>query len=237
MVAKVSTLELSRMMQDARQRTLELIDGLNADQLMGPKIDTVNPLRWEIGHIAYWYEYFISRMLHSDDSLLGAKADLLYDSIAVHHHTRWDLPLLSLNDTLAYMQAVQDRLIERLGEISQEKFVSKQERFVYQFGIFHEDMHTEAFLWGRQTLAFPTPVLAIAADVSSERAAGPLQGFVEIPGGTFMMGGSRNAEFLFDNEKYSFEIAIPDFVIARAPVTNGEFLQFVEADGYGQDQH
>ena len=108
MTVQVSTAQLTAMMQDARQRTMELVDGLSADQLMGPKIRTVNPLRWEIGHVAYWYEYFISRSLDGEKSLLGARADELYDSIAVVHDTRWDLPLLSLEETFGYMQGVMD---------------------------------------------------------------------------------------------------------------------------------
>ena len=118
------------MMQDARQRTLELVDGLSADQLMGPKIQTVNPLRWEIGHVAYWYEYFISRSLDGEKSLLGARADELYDSIAVVHDTRWDLPLLSLEETLDYMQGVMDRLVDRLGTISHDTLASEVDSFI-----------------------------------------------------------------------------------------------------------
>ena len=48
-------------MEDARRRTLTLIDGLDAAQLMGPRLPVVNPLRWEIGHTAYFYEYWILR--------------------------------------------------------------------------------------------------------------------------------------------------------------------------------
>ena len=58
MTAKISTTHLTTILQDARSRTLELVDGLNEEQLMGPQIATVNPLRWEIGHVAYFYEYF-----------------------------------------------------------------------------------------------------------------------------------------------------------------------------------
>lgn len=237
MTAEVSTAQLAAMMQDARSRTLELVDGLNADQLMGPKIRTVNPLHWEIGHVAYWYEYFISRDLHGEESLLGAKADELYDSIAVTHDTRWDLPLLSMDDTLAYMAGVKDRLIERLGTIDEDTMASEEESFIYQFGVFHEDMHTEAFFWARQTLAYPTPKLAIAADVSAERSAGAHGGYAEVPGGTFMMGASPDAPFLFDNEKYVHEVTVDPFAIARAPVTNWEFAEFVAAGGYENDTY
>ena len=157
MTIPVSTAQLVTMMQDARQRTLDLVDGLTAEQLMGPKMSGINPLHWEIGHIAYWYEYFITRKLHGMESILGQKADQLYDSISVVHDIRWDLPLLSIADTLAYMRGVQNQLIDHLGCISSENIASKVESFIYQFGVFHEDMHTEAFLWARQTLAYPAP--------------------------------------------------------------------------------
>ena len=49
---------LTAIIHDARARTLELVSDLTADQLIGPKLETVNPLRWEIGHVAYFYEYF-----------------------------------------------------------------------------------------------------------------------------------------------------------------------------------
>ena len=56
MTKQVSTAHLAAMMQDARVRTLELIEDLDSKQLMGTKLPTVNPIRWEIGHVAYFYE-------------------------------------------------------------------------------------------------------------------------------------------------------------------------------------
>ena len=55
MTQRVSAIYLINTLQDARARTLELVNGLDQVQLMGPKIPGVNPLRWEIGHIAYFY--------------------------------------------------------------------------------------------------------------------------------------------------------------------------------------
>jgi iron(II)-dependent oxidoreductase len=231
MTATVSTAHLIENMQDARNRTLELVRDLDDEQLMGPQLPMVNPLRWEIAHVAYFYEYFILRQLHGYESVLGERADQLYDSISIDHDVRWDLPLLTRAETLSYMQAVLDRLAERLDS----GMATEQDSFIYQFGIFHEDMHTEAFLWARQTLAYPTPALAVAADVSAERAAGPLPGWAEVPGGEFLLGAPENAPFLFDNEKWAHPVAIEPFEIAKAPVTNREYQAFVDDGGYGRE--
>ena len=231
MTAPVSTAHLIENMQDARNRTLELVRDLDDEQLMGPKLPFVNPMRWEIAHVAYFYEDFILRQLYGYESVLGDRADQLYDSIAIDHELRWDLPLLTRAETLSYMQAVLDRLAGRL----ESGMATEQDSFIYQFGIFHEDMHAEAFLWARQALAYPTPALAVAADVSTEPAAGPHPGWAEVPGGVFQMGAPANAPFLFDNEKWAHPLAIESFEIAKAPVTNREFQAFVDDGGYGRE--
>ena len=232
MTAKISTTHLTTILQDARSRTLELMAGLDEEQLIGPQIATVNPMRWEIGHVAYFYEYFILRQMYGHESLLGSKADKLYDSIKITHDTRWDLPLLSTNNTLHYMRDVLDKLCEHLIINDEDSFANKQDSFMFQFGVFHEDMHTEAFTWARQTLAYPTPEFAIANDMTNERSAGPLPGYVDIPGGIFRLGGNPEAAFMFDNEKQAHEVIIKPFSIAKAPVTNKEFSIFVDDGGY-----
>jgi len=50
-------------LQDARKRTLALLDNLDAQQIIGPKLATVNPLLWEVGHVAYFHELWILRHL------------------------------------------------------------------------------------------------------------------------------------------------------------------------------
>jgi len=232
MTTQVTTTQLIKMLQDTRLRTLELITDLNAEQLIGPKLDTVNPLRWEVGHVAYFYEYFVLRALYGRESILGDKADAIYDSIAVAHETRWDLPLLSFDETLDYMQGTQDALIACL----RDEGITDAQRFMCQFGVFHEDMHTEAFLWGRQTLGYPTPVFANTLDTDSHRKAGPYIGFVDVPGGTFSIGVPDDGAFNFDNEKWAHSVTVEPFSIAKAPVTNIEFINFVDDGGYARDE-
>ena len=234
MTTTISTTKLITMLQDARSRSYELVDDLDQLQLIGPKLETVNPLLWEIGHIAYFYEYFILRQLYGHDSLLGNKrADTLYDSISIAHEARWNLPLLSMPETKRYMQSVLDALCDRLDS----PIASEQDSFIYQFGVFHEDMHTEAFLWSRQTLAYPTPQFANKIEVSSDYSAGPHPGFADIPGGSFKLGAEPEADFMFDNEKFAHVVQVQNFSIAKAPVSNIEFVEFVEAGGYQNSQY
>ena len=217
--------DLVAMLRDARTRTLELVAGLEASQLLGPKLRIVNPLLWEIGHLAWFHEHFILR--HLDGAApLRTDADRLYDSSAVPHDTRWDLPLPSLEATLGYMAAVEDRLVQRLAGTP-----SSDELYLYRLTGFHEDMHGEAFTYSRQSLGWPTPAFA-AARVDEAPAAGPLPGDVEVPGGRFQLGAEPGAGFAFDNEKWAHEVEVAPFRMARAPVTNEAYAAFVADGGY-----
>jgi iron(II)-dependent oxidoreductase len=150
MTKPISNTKLICMLQDARRRTYELVDGLTAKQLLGPRMGTVKPLRWEIGHVAYFYEYFILRELYGEESILGNNRDnALYDSINVAHNDRWDLALLILDDTKAYMQGVFDKLVDKLAARLDGELASETDSFIYQFGVFHEGMHAESFIWAR----------------------------------------------------------------------------------------
>lgn len=219
---------LKEIMSDTHQRTLELVAGLDDEQLMGPKLPIVNPLRWEIGHVAWFHEKFILRDLYGRSPLLS-NGDELYDSIAIRHESRWDLPLLNLQETLGYIENIYNDCLSMLPR----GLASEEESYIYQFCTFHEDMHTEAYTWSRQTLSYPQPDFA-NMQIADDAMAGAFPGDADIPGGSFLLGTSADEVFLFDNEKWAHEINIDAFSIAKAPVTNANFMDFVKSEGYQQ---
>jgi gamma-glutamyl hercynylcysteine S-oxide synthase len=217
---------LADWVRDARQRTVALVDDLSDEQLLGPRLSIVNPLLWEVGHIAWFQEKWVLRHVGGQPPL-QADGDALYDSAAVPHAARWDLPLPSRAVTLHYMQQVRDRILERL-----DKGPTAEEIYFVMLSVFHEDMHGEAFLYTRQTLSYPPAQIHGLPAASDVAAAGALAGDVEIPGGTFHLGATADEPFVFDNEKWAHPVELKPFRIARAAVTQGEFLTFVERGAY-----
>jgi iron(II)-dependent oxidoreductase len=220
---------LDEWLRDARQRTLDLIVDLRDDQLLGPRLPVVNPPLWEIGHLAWFAERWILRHAGRRPPL-RADADALYDSSAVPHATRWDLPLPSRTATLDYLRQVLERVLDVV-----DRRLNAQESYFILLAIFHEDMHGEAFLYSRQTLAYPQPSLTASARGSAQPTCldgGAWPGDVLVPGGPFVVGATPEEPFVFDNEKWAHPVPLRPFAIARAPVTQSEFAAFVEADGY-----
>ena len=77
---------------------------------------------------------------------------------------------------------------------------------------------------------FPaTPPDAPASEVDG------LPAEVLVPGGPFWMGTSAEP-WALDNERPAHQVHVDDFAIDTTPVTNAEYLRFVESGGYDQPQ-
>ncbi len=185
--AAAAAADLIRLLTDVRARTLQLFEDLTGERLLGPKLGIVNPPLWEIGHLGWFQERWCLRQ--RDDEGLGASildgADALYDSAAVAHDTRWKLPLPSIADTLDYIDAVLQRVVQRI-----ELEDAPRLPYFVQLAALHEQMHCEAFTYTRQTLGYPRPPQAPRATADS---AGSLPGDVDVAGGTFLLGAGRGA--------------------------------------------
>jgi gamma-glutamyl hercynylcysteine S-oxide synthase len=252
--SQVANVQLIEALQETRARTLELIGDLSDMQLLGPRLQIVNPLRWEIGHIAWFQEFWVLRHFGSQPAILK-QGDELYDSARVAHDTRWDLPLLGRVETLTYMGRVLDRVIEQAGNPGRELPDGKgyDQKYFLNLVLLHEQMHDEAIAYTRQTLSYPPPAIGIGgkriddtAFVNKIRFAernatfaqtdNGLSGDAEIPSGRFTLGSPRAQVFAFDNEQPAHEIEMEPFAISRTALSNGEFKNFVESGGYQRSE-
>ena len=219
---------LSQQLRDSRRHILALTGDLHGQQLFGPKRAIVNPVLWELGHVAWFQEHWCLR-LRPDESLAASLiegSDALYDSAKVAHDARWDLPLPTLTETLDFQEQVLERVLARLEREPEDPW------FLYfvQLAIFHEDMHAEAFHYTRQTLGYTDPLRSRTSAAGGESEA--RRGDAEVAGGTYSIGAPRDSGFHFDNEKWAHPVKVAPFRIARVPVTNREFLEFVSEGGY-----
>jgi iron(II)-dependent oxidoreductase len=240
---------LYALILEAHERTLELIADLDEAQLMGPRLAIVNPLRWETGHVAWFYERWLLRHLRGHKPLIS-RADELYDSAAVAHDTRWDLPLPSREETLSYARRVLERVIEVGSEPEPAAIDNYDEKYFLHLALFHECMHAEAFTYTRQTLEYagpqissvskgslPAPVENESVSKLSMQAAWASRDDTFIPGGKFLLGSAPgSSEFFFDNELDLHLVSVSPFSMACATVTQAEFCAFVEDNGYRHRQ-
>jgi iron(II)-dependent oxidoreductase len=220
---------LALEMTNSTHRIIDLFGSLGDEQLWGPNLAIVNPARWEVGHVAWFYERWILRGLYEAEPLIK-NADDLYNSAEVAHDLRWDLLLPTQEQTLNFLNDVVQQSIHRLNAVE----ATDRDAYFFRLGIYHADMHTEALTYTRQTLAYPEPEMRVAK--ASPGDLEPEPGFephdVAIPGGLLMLGAAPDEIFVFDNEKWAHAVELDPFRISATATTYGEFKKFVDAGGY-----
>ena len=188
--------ELISLMREFRSRTRELVADLDERQLIGPRLATVNPPLWEIGHVGWFQEFWLLRHLRRQKPLLE-NGDQLYNSTDVAHDVRWDLLLPSRDDTWRYLDEVLNRVIE---PIEGKHDLSKEELYFYSLTAFHEAMHAEALACTRQTLGYPKPSFLPDQPYRRKSHLMIFPGDADIPGGAFLIGATPEGR-LFSTTK------------------------------------
>jgi len=203
----VSPTELAAVLEHARKRTETLLEPLDDEQLTRQISPLQSPLIWDLAHIGYFEELWLLRS--GDDSEL----DDLYNSFAHARADRGALALFSPKNARSYLSDVRERVLQRLPKLAPDDFLVGM---VAQ----HELQHVETMA---QTLALggltgPNEVPRVTTS-----------GEVLVPGGPFTMGSDD--AWAYDNERPTHVVELPPFRIDRALVTNGEFAEFVDAEG------
>jgi iron(II)-dependent oxidoreductase len=225
--------ELLEELDRTDRRTLELLDSLDDEQLNVPYEPGINPPVWELGHAAFFYEYFVLRALdHTGPAMPGY--DEIWDSFEIKHSDRWKEGVVpNKATTLDYYRRTIDSVRKRI----EERDLTPTDHYLYKYSIFHQHMHIESMIWSRQTLGYASPPgsnVPREGAVSDAMAAGDAQ----VAGGSYTIGLPADSEqratthFGFDNEKPQFEMEIGSFKISKTLVSNREFLEFVEDAGY-----
>lgn len=231
---------LANALHDARDYTISLLDdwarraddaGSAGDSAPSPRcvpcLDIINPPLWELGHVAWFMEFWCQRYRGEAAALLPSilpDADRRYDSRHVPHDSRWRLDLPDWDATRSYLEDTLAATLDALLKIPD----TDAALYFHRLALFHEDMHGEAFRYTGQTLGWPAP---------DELTDLPSAADVAIDGGEFLMGSSPDGTgFVFDNEKWAHPQRVRDFAIAARPTRNLDYLAFVEAGGYRQPQ-
>ena len=228
---RVSTLDanaIAQCVENARRVTLSLVDDLTDEQLELPYLPTVNPVRWELGHIGFFYDCFLLAELDGVPTVFEGGNDL-FNSFEVDHADRWSFDMIRRSGVLDYLGQIKQRVLDRLAGHEPDA----RELYHYQLAVHHESMHAEAFTWTRQTMGYAAPSLGIRVDAAGtgDRDLAVI-GDARIEGGTFSLGARRGQGFVFDNEKWEHPVEVAPFSISKTAVTNAEFLDFVDAGGY-----
>ena len=153
----MKTVEKMMVELDAVDRkSRALLDDLDDGQLAVPYSPGVNPPIWELGHSAFFYEYFLLRKFGESEARMPGYDDV-WDSFEISHKHRWRPGVVPEKGAMFdYYRGVLGEVREKFGG----RALDDEEGYLLRYVIHHHQMHIESLLWARQTLGYPAPSFA-----------------------------------------------------------------------------
>jgi ergothioneine biosynthesis protein EgtB len=205
------------------------------DYVLQPMAD-VSPPKWHLGHTTWFFETFLLKRFlpgylpfHEHYNFIF---NSYYESVGarVMRVNRGNLSRPTVEDVMNYREFVDEHMNTLFEKINEEDIAEFEKFFV--IGLNHEQQHQELLITDIKYILGNNPLLPAYINSPQRTKIGtiPLE-FLQVKGGNHMTGYEGDS-FAWDNEKPSHTIYVDDFEIANRLVTNGEYLEFMNDDGY-----
>ncbi|MGB3609738.1 MAG: ergothioneine biosynthesis protein EgtB [Cellvibrio sp.] len=216
-----------------RQLTEHLSNLLTADDHMLQSMPEASPTKWHLAHTSWFFDTFILKP-RKIDLPVSEHFSYLFNSYyngVGPQFKRAQRGLISrpdLDEVWQYRFAVEEKLHHILDELT------PHELELLELGIHHEQQHQELIITDiKHALSvnplYPAVVKSFRAEDPTSTEAVGMQ-WQDFPTGEFRVGCDEG--FCFDNEMPRHLTHVNGFRIANRPATNGEFLAFIEDQGY-----
>ena len=236
--ARASLLSLLEDLMRVRATTVSLCDQLEPEDCVVQSAPETSPAKWHLAHTTWFFETFVLQPFVKGYKPFHAEFAFLFNSYyesVGSFYPRKDRGLLtrpSFASILEYRAHVDERLRLLLGDTSHALIDEIITRCT--LGLHHEQQHQELLLTDVKHLFWCNPLRPVYRERAFERPASVAPSrWVECPAGLYETG--HNGEgFSFDNETPRHRSYVEAFRIASRPVTNGEFVEFIEDGCYGK---
>lgn len=217
---------VAALLAASRARSTALTDAVDDADLVAQHSPLMSPLVWDLAHIGSQEELWLVRDVGGREPL-RPEIDGLYDAFQHSRSSRVALPLLTPTETRGYVAQVREKALDVLERSPLSGRRLEADGFAFGMIVQHEQQHDETMLATHQ-LRDGAPVLHAAPPPAGR----PLpRRDALVPAGPFTMGTSTEP-WALDNERPAHVVDLPAFRIATAPVTSGEYAEFVDAGGY-----
>lgn len=218
-----------------RARTLELAEPLSEEDCCAQSMADASPIKWHMAHTTWFFETFILERLERDFAPFHPQYRMLFNSYyngIGDKHARPQRGLLtrpSFVEVMAYRRNVDTRVLKLLSDRVKHADLAG----LIELGLHHEQQHQELMLTDVQHLLSMNPLKpAYRQSHLHQCAHAEPMDWLSIDAGIVEVGHAGDG-FCFDNETPRHRQFVEKFSFASRLVTNGEYLAFIEAGGYG----
>ena len=229
--------QLRGRFHEIRRCTNSLCAGLEPEDYVVQSMPDVSPTKWHLAHTTWFFETFIlKRFVSGYRPEIPDYAYLFnsYYNAAGDMHRRDLRGLISrptVQEAHRYRTSIDSHIDDLLGEADDELLNEIEPLLV--LGIHHEQQHQELLVTDIKHVFAQNPLYPVYRRRNTNIVAedvGPIR-FVDFDETAVAIGHDGHG-FAYDNEGPRHRALVHGFSLASRPVTNGEYIAFIEDSGY-----
>jgi ergothioneine biosynthesis protein EgtB len=230
-----------------RKFTNALCADLEPEDCVVQSMPDVSPTKWHLAHTTWFFETFILKKFDQAYRAEIPEYAYLFNSYynAAGDMHRRDLRGLISRPTVSQAQryrASVDSHIDDLLSNPDESLLDEMEAILV-LGFHHEQQHQELLITDIKHVLAQNPLYPVFRDRArhsvraEERTATECRPYRFIDFDETVTAIGHDGEgFAYDNEGPRHQALVPAFSLATRPVTNGEYIRFVEDNGYSRPE-
>lgn len=223
-----------------RVETMQLVAPLSVEDCCVQAMPEASPAKWHLAHTTWFFETFILERFEARFRAYHPAFRMLFNSYyndVGNRHARAQRGVLTrppYAEVLAYRANVDERMTVLLRQPCTASATADDAAIaeLVGLGLQHEQQHQELIVTDLKYLLSMNPLQpAYDQHVSSGRPGPAPLVWIGFDSGLVTIG-HQGPDFSFDNELPPHRQFVESFALASRLVTNGEFLKFIEANGY-----
>jgi ergothioneine biosynthesis protein EgtB len=227
-----------------RDFSRKLTEHLAPEDCVVQSMPDVSPTKWHLAHTTWFFETFVlKKWIAGYQSEVPEYAYLFnsYYNAAGDMHRRDLRGLISrptVHESFRFRESINAHIDDLLSN-ADDKLLDELEPII-TLGIHHEQQHQELLVTDIKHVFAQNPLHPVyrGRDAALRRPDGAARRpyrFIEFDEATIEIGHDGNG-FAYDNELPRHRALVLPFALANRPVTNAEYLEFIEDNGYARPE-
>lgn len=225
------------MFRTVRRMTIELCEPLEIEDYVVQTESFMSPPRWHLGHVTWFYDqllkkYFKDYKPYKQDFSFYLNSYYQAFGKPFNKSRRGTISRPTVKETIAYWNYI-NRETARFFESAEMK-LNVLKDFMLAFN--HEWQHQELLVYDLQHLLQDKYQPKLIKSVPKQNGHSHKKEMIKIPGGIYELGFDIlkwKDQFAYDIEMPQHKVYLNDYLIDNTPVTNSDYLKFIEDGGYG----
>ena len=230
--------DLSHQYTRIRGESVALCKPLEMDDYIVQTAPEVSPIKWHLAHTSWFFETMVLRPLlpgyREFHPLFAHLFNSYYDTVG-SYHPRLERGRLS-RPTVTEIYRYRAHVDEHMAQLFAHNAIANEGdcRARILLGLQHEQQHQELMLMDIKHIFAYNPLRPVYSELPAPTSStAPELKWIDFEGGVRSIGHAGTG-FAYDNEGPRHKTYLQDFRLASRPVTNGEFIAFMQAGAYRQ---